>query len=119
MRVTPPAAGAETPEIPIRWSRAVASAKGFWSLAAASQTRAVGRLTGRASFVITMNGKRTLPGTKLPAPIVMATVGPGAFSICSTVSDDESAFGGDSDPQPAARTDARARTAARRPTLRV
>src|SRR6185437_12845108 len=119
MRVTPPAAGDETPEIPIRCSRAVVSANGFWSLHVAIHTRALGALTGRASFVITMRGKALLPGTKRPAPIVMATVGPGTFSICSTVSDDESAVGRDSDPQPAARTVARARTAARRPTRRV
>ena len=81
MRVTPPAAGSETPETPMRSRRAVVCANGFWSLPLAIQTRAVGRLTGRASFVITRKGKRTFPGTKLPAPWVRATVGPGTFSI--------------------------------------
>jgi len=52
-------------------------------------------LIGRASFVITRKGKRTFPGTKLPAPWVRATVGPGTFSIWSIVSEDESAFGGE------------------------
>jgi hypothetical protein len=50
-------------------------------------------LTGRASFLITRNGKRTFPGTKLPAPMLRATVGPGTFSISPIVSDDERAFG--------------------------
>jgi hypothetical protein len=106
--------------MPIGSSSAVVLANGFWSRPAATTTRAVGRSTALASFAITMNGNRIFPGTKLPAPWVSATLGPGPFSSEPIVCGDEVAVGPAWDaPQPATRSAATATTATGRPTLRV
>ena len=106
--------------MPIGSSRAIVLANGFWSRPAATKTRAVDRSTALASFAITMNGNRILPGAKLPAPWVRATVGPGPFSSESIVRDDVEEVGPARDPpQPATRSAATANTATGRPTLRV